>query len=1169
MKKWTLRILVFVLIAVGGGAAWHLWPRSNSYLTDADLIHQPARTAAPREILWQPPTRLPDFINFEGDNYEPRISADGLTLFFVHGKAGANADIYISNRLRDGWDDPRPLEAVNSTADDLGPTPSADGESLYFYSDRDGGLGGYDLWVSRRANGLWNSPRNLGPQVNSPFNDYGPAPSPDGETLYFSSNRPSGRDPNQPNPNAWPATLREDFYHRTYDLYSAPIVSSEIGGAVALDALNSPFNEGAPTVSPFSDFLYFASDRPGGEGGFDLYRSRRVRGQFEPPGNLGTPINSPANELDPGLSLGGYALHFSSDRASVDNSAEQSRDTASKRYALYQSTSREVFAESERVEQAAINWAGLWSAIGPNLLWAMLALLALLLMVALFRVGKDRKLSLMAKCLLASIAAHLFLMFMLNTWQVTTKVMVALKRGPIQVALGDGGSGVGGRAIAVQLTRSMGQSPQMPSAMPEGVRFASDIKTEVSFTPLPVNASLKPIFLEATSSVSPDFHEANVNITRTIERIAAAALPPPNSPLTPPTPQSPEMTAVTEVSDSPQGPQTTQIPASPRLVSDGALLPRIPTSRFIDPTLARGNPINVESTASFVAIESPTDAHVGVSLPKHRNAALEAKMKPDGMSAAALPSATSSFASTIAVPLTVQCGRSEGPSEPTIASTLGTNSAAFRTGSAKASVDVPSPIAVQMIDVSAMKSAAATPGSRNGATSSAGNHASDNTPDSGPNEGTHSFVDRLAGGIAKDTMPSKGTSGRGSANQPPVPIAVASSAPVFGSPGEFSMPSACSKGSIACNSAENTEHGIAMPGSSAQSSGRAVLSVDKSFPSKSNVPRSGINLNPMPQVALSDSSFVSAKMIRDMDSTAPSGSSRGTRIGGTQSDNVQQPPQVTPATALGGSLVALNMKLGIPTEEIDSEGVGKGSKTGNSDGDGTASNSTIDPKEVIGLIRGRATDANTGRPLPGAIVQLDLPDRPPLTIKTNPNGRYRLSIPNVPDFFALSASRDGYVPNSVNVDRSKISSSAARVDFPLAPMDSSVIAIEAVPDIHHLGDNRFDGDINSQFQKVSEGALYQQGFTIQQSQLPPRFTHGEIHLLAKGVQRNHRIYVNETLLKKRLNHSPEDGSFGEFVASFETSTLSAGTNTFRIVAAPSEDDIDDFEFVNVRILLFP
>lgn len=143
------------------------------------------------------------------------------------------------------------------------------------------------------------------------------------------------------------------------------------------------------------------------------------------------------------------------------------------------------------------------------------------------------------------------------------------------------------------------------------------------------------------------------------------------------------------------------------------------------------------------------------------------------------------------------------------------------------------------------------------------------------------------------------------------------------------------------------------------------------------------------------------------------------------------------------------------------------------------------------------------------------------------------------------------------------------LDFELEPSNTDIIVTEAIPEVHHLGDNRFDGNINSQFQKESEGSSYAAQFELNEKQVKPYIRRARVHLLAKGVQRRHKIYINGHVLKKRLNRAPRDGSFGEFEAPLEASLLRAGTNTIEIVAAPSDHDIDDFEFVNVQIHLIP
>src|SRR5262245_26589540 len=84
--------------------------------------------------------------------------------------------------------------AINSAASDQHPALSKDGLSLYFTSDRPGGFGGLDLWVSQRESeeAPWGAPVNLGPTVNSGATDMAPAFSPDGHHLYFHSDRPGG-----------------------------------------------------------------------------------------------------------------------------------------------------------------------------------------------------------------------------------------------------------------------------------------------------------------------------------------------------------------------------------------------------------------------------------------------------------------------------------------------------------------------------------------------------------------------------------------------------------------------------------------------------------------------------------------------------------------------------------------------------------------------------------------------------------------------------------------------------------------------------------------------------------------------------------------------------------------------------------------------------------------
>ena len=135
----------------------------------------------------------------------PCLSSDGLSLFLASPWPKDWAlwewDLYVSTRpTRDDlWSEPVNLgptvNGVNSTSLSRCPTISADGLVLIFSSDRDGGYGDEDLWMTRRTtiDGPWSEPVNLGPTINSDRLEFTPEISPDGRSLLFSSNRREGR----------------------------------------------------------------------------------------------------------------------------------------------------------------------------------------------------------------------------------------------------------------------------------------------------------------------------------------------------------------------------------------------------------------------------------------------------------------------------------------------------------------------------------------------------------------------------------------------------------------------------------------------------------------------------------------------------------------------------------------------------------------------------------------------------------------------------------------------------------------------------------------------------------------------------------------------------------------------------------------------------------------
>jgi hypothetical protein len=216
---------------------------------------------------------------------------------------------------------------------------------------------------------------------------------------------------------------------------------------------------------------------------------------------------------------------------------------------------------------------------------------------------------------------------------------------------------------------------------------------------------------------------------------------------------------------------------------------------------------------------------------------------------------------------------------------------------------------------------------------------------------------------------------------------------------------------------------------------------------------------------------------------------------------------------------------------------------------------------------GRVTDARTGQPVVGATVRLDLSSATGALVDvTDSNGHYALTLPQLPaDFVALSASKDGYTPSTTNIAAAEAANAQVTRDFALEPQQSNVIALEADPQVHHLGNNEFEGPINSQFQKRSEGLTWQAEFTLGPNHLPPHTSHAEVTLMVKGAQAQNSISINGRRLATRMNRAPRDGSFGEFTLEIPIHLLTGGANTIAIRSSNSEADYDDFEFVNVQI----
>ena len=143
----------------------------------------------------------PEVAPFSGQysDADPCITADNMHLFFVSnrpvtpgGKAKDDMDIWVMDRQANGsWGAPRHLN-INSDKDEWYPRAATDG-TLYFGSERPGGLGGSDIWKAKpAADGTYAEPENLGPEINTAEDEYEPSIAPDQSYMFLMAKKKEG-----------------------------------------------------------------------------------------------------------------------------------------------------------------------------------------------------------------------------------------------------------------------------------------------------------------------------------------------------------------------------------------------------------------------------------------------------------------------------------------------------------------------------------------------------------------------------------------------------------------------------------------------------------------------------------------------------------------------------------------------------------------------------------------------------------------------------------------------------------------------------------------------------------------------------------------------------------------------------------------------------------------
>ncbi|HET6991453.1 MAG TPA: carboxypeptidase regulatory-like domain-containing protein, partial [Bacteroidia bacterium] len=266
-------------------------------------------------------TNAGPMINSPYDDKRPSFTADMKTLIFTsrrpdgknanqdtEGDGGYFEDIYMStwDSLKGGWTEADLVKgAVNSEGHDAACSISPDGKQMFLYINNPDDARGGEIYVSKKSSsGKWGTPKNMGKGINTSYFEDGAVLSPDGNTLYFMSER--GQD--------LPYHGQKGYGHS--DIWMAKKKDKTTWGDPTNlgPVVNTEYDEGGIYPAPDGKTLYFCSNGHNSMGGYDIFMTRNENGNWTTPVNVGYPINSIANDRMFILSPDGKTAYIDSDR---------------------------------------------------------------------------------------------------------------------------------------------------------------------------------------------------------------------------------------------------------------------------------------------------------------------------------------------------------------------------------------------------------------------------------------------------------------------------------------------------------------------------------------------------------------------------------------------------------------------------------------------------------------------------------------------------------------------------------------------------------------------------------------------------------------------------------------------------------------------------------------
>ncbi len=423
MKGRKVRFLfAFISLVVFAGLSSVIWKKLKAdvwaYFADEGGNTIGVEENKVRRILWQDPkqnlfserTTAPDAeeadsINAANYRLEAAFSPNGTSMVFVRPtNDDSGTDLFLS--VWDGrtWSVPEPIGELNSQKSERGPAFSRDGNFLYFSSNREGGKGGYDIYVSRNEGTKWSAAQLLNESINTLQDELGPAPAEDGQRLFFSSNRKGDKN---------------DIYVAKKVTDSEPSETPEVTEKIlpfpifsdveAVNDINSESEDLQASLTRRGNHIFLASDRDRDqEKGFSVYLSRVVNGQEFPPEKIDLYMKR-GDATDPAIRMEGFDLLFSTDldvKESIENDD-------SKRYRLYRSTTREVFGFTDLT-----SWEKFKELMNKIIWWILLAIAALIGLIYLLEHWRDIS-TLYHKCLAGSAIIHLLVLLLMMVWLIS------------------------------------------------------------------------------------------------------------------------------------------------------------------------------------------------------------------------------------------------------------------------------------------------------------------------------------------------------------------------------------------------------------------------------------------------------------------------------------------------------------------------------------------------------------------------------------------------------------------------------------------------------------------------------------------------------------------------------------------------------------------------------